>query len=49
MKYREETLNESGAHRYLDRLISNVNVDDITHCEYAVVRRGTLESRFGPQ
>ncbi len=39
MKYREEPLNESQAHDYLNWLISNTNAEDITHCEYAVVRK----------
>lgn len=39
MKYREEPLNESQAHGYLNWLISNTNAEDITHCEYAVVRK----------
>jgi RimJ/RimL family protein N-acetyltransferase len=39
MKYREEPLNKSQARGYLNWLISNMNVEDITHCEYAVVRK----------
>ena len=39
MKYREEPLNESQAHDYLNWLISNTNAEDIAHCEYAVVRK----------
>ena len=43
MKYREGTLNESQARGYLNWLISNVNADDLTHCEYAVVRKSDNE------
>lgn len=39
MKYREGPLNESQAHGYLEWLISNTNAEDISHCEYAVVRK----------
>jgi len=39
MKYREGPLNESQARGYLNFLISCTNVEDITHCEYAVVRK----------
>ena len=39
MKYREEPLNESQARGYLNWLISNTNAEEITHCEYAVVRK----------
>ena len=39
MKYREEPLNESQARGYLNFLISCTNVEDINHCEYAVVRK----------
>ena len=39
MKYREGPLDESKAHGYLNWLISNTNAEDITHCEYAVVRK----------
>jgi RimJ/RimL family protein N-acetyltransferase len=39
MKYREEPLDESQAHGYLNWLISNTNAEDILHCEYAVVRK----------
>jgi [ribosomal protein S5]-alanine N-acetyltransferase len=39
MMYREGPLDESKAHDYLNWLISSTNAEDITHCEYAVVRK----------
>jgi len=39
MKYREEPHDEAGARGYLNFLISCTNVEDITHCEYAVERK----------
>ena len=39
MKLREGPLDVSQARGYLFWLISNANADDVTHCEYAVVRK----------
>lgn len=44
MKYREGPLDESQARDYLNWLISNTDAENITHCEYAVVRK--LDNRL---
>ena len=39
MKFREGSLSEAQTRGYLNWLITNTNADDVTHCEYAVVRK----------